>query len=58
MQYLFFHDYNVFNCKYLDLHQKWPRPGRKSLEKFIEQNQVIIVATDKHLEKHYTKHVS
>ena len=40
LQYLFFHDYNVFNCKYLDLHQKWPRPGRKSLEKFIEQNQV------------------
>ena len=39
-QYLFFHDYNVFNCKYLDLHQKWPRPGQKSLEKFIKQNQV------------------
>ena len=43
LQYLFFHDYNVFHCKYLDLHQKWPRPGQKSLEKFIKQNQVSIV---------------
>ena len=43
LQYLFFHDYNVFHCKYLDLHQKWPRPGQKSLEKFIKQNQVSFV---------------
>ena len=33
----------MFNCKYLDLHQKWPRPGQKSLEKFIKQNQVSFV---------------
>ena len=39
-QYSFFHDWNVYDCKNLDLHQKWPRPGEKALEKFTKQNQV------------------
>ena len=39
-QYSFFHDYHLQNTKYLDLHQKWPRPGNKTLEKFLKGNQV------------------
>ena len=40
LQYSFFHDYNEKNCKYLDLIHKWPRPGQKSLERFLSGNQV------------------
>lgn len=39
-EYTFYHDYHIPNRKYLDLHQKWPRPGKKSLEKFYKGNQV------------------
>ena len=38
--YAFFHDYDIVGCKFLDLYQKWPRPGAKSLEKFINGNKV------------------
>ena len=37
--YSFFHDYGSVGYKYLDLHQKWPRPGAKSLEKFLSGNK-------------------
>ena len=37
--YAFFHDYSAVGCKFLDLHQKWPRPGAKSLDKFSSGNK-------------------
>jgi len=37
--YAFYHDYGSVCCKYLDLTQKWPRPGAKSLERFISGNK-------------------
>jgi len=40
--YVFFHDYDRAGCKFLDLHQKWPRPGEKSLEKFIRGNKDLV----------------
>jgi len=40
--YAFFHDYDIVGCKFLDLYQKWPRPGAKSLEKFINGNKDLV----------------
>jgi len=40
--YSFFHDYGAVGFKYLDLHQKWPRPGAKSLEKFLSGNKDLV----------------
>jgi len=37
--YDFFHDYSLIGCKFLELYQKWPRPGAKSLEKFVAGNK-------------------
>jgi len=31
--------------KYLDLYQKWPRPGAKSLQKFIDGNKDLVYLT-------------
>ena len=39
-EYSFYHDYHIADRKYLDLYQKWPRPGKKSLEKFHQGNMV------------------
>ena len=41
--YTFYHDYHIPNRKYLDLYQKWPRPGKKSLEKFYKGNLVNVI---------------
>jgi len=41
-EYEFFHDYDKPLCKYLDLHQKWPRPGSKSLDKFLRGNKDLV----------------
>ena len=40
--YAFFHDYDRAGCKFLELRQKWPRPGAKSLEKFINGNKAVM----------------
>lgn len=40
--YAFFHEYDRAGCKFLDLYQKWPRPGAKSLEKFIKGNKAMM----------------
>jgi len=36
--YEFFHDYDRKRRKQLTLHQKWPRPGSKTLHRFLENN--------------------
>jgi len=41
-EYAFFHDYDKAGCKFLDLYQKWPRPGSKSLDKFIRGNKDLV----------------
>jgi len=40
--YAFFHDYSAVGCKFLDLYQKWPRPGAKSLDKFTSGNKDLV----------------
>ena len=30
------------NCKYLDLRHKWPRPGQRSLERFLSGNKGLV----------------
>jgi len=40
--YEFFHDYGRQKRKHLELHQKWPRPGSKSLTQFIAGNADLV----------------
>merc|ERR1719370_2695640 len=41
-QYEFFHDYGRQKRKHLELHQKWPRPGSKSLTQFVAGNTDLV----------------
>merc|ERR1712192_4756 len=40
--YEFFHDYGRQKRKNLELHQKWPRPGSKSLAQFVAGNTDLV----------------
>jgi len=40
--YEFFHDYGRQKRKHLELHQKWPRPGSKSLTQFVAGNTDLV----------------
>jgi len=40
--YDFFHDYHKTGMKWLDLTQKWPRPGAKSLARFSHGNPDLV----------------
>lgn len=42
VEYEFFHEYDKPRRKYLDLNQKWPRPGSKSLTKFLGGNKDLV----------------
>lgn len=41
-RYEYFHDYGRQKRKHLELHQKWPRPGSKSLTQFVAGNSDLI----------------
>jgi len=40
--YDYFHDYNRKSIKWLDLSQKWPRPGAKTLSRFTLHNLDLV----------------
>jgi len=41
-EYTFFHDYDKCHVKQLCLEQKWPRPGAKSLARFLSGNLDLV----------------